>query len=190
MLERKVMSECKSSEYCRGWNDCFKALIDKYTIPVECKSIRRDFPEQIKLGKEYKLNRMSVFIDSDGVYADIYDQQYMPIGTMNLKHFILSFGAYFYDENIDEKYAMSSESSDFAEGWNDAIVEFTDSIFIPVKCQSIRNSVPFQIKIGEWYFLNRKSMIIDRDGDIFIDVYDTLYHNIGRMNINHFISRR
>lgn len=188
MLKRKVMSECKSSEYCRGWNECFKALIDKYTIPVECKCIRRDFLEQIKLGEEYKLNRMSLFIDSDGdAYADIYDQQYTPVGTMNLKNFILSFaGAYIYDEKIDAKDTMSD--NDFDKGWNDAIIEFTDIIFIPVKCQSIRNSVPSQIKVGERYFLNRESMTIDRDGDIFIDVYDTLYHNIGRMNISHFTS--
>lgn len=188
MLKRKYISECKSSEYCRGWNECIKALIDKYTIPVECRSIRRDFPEQTKIGNEYKLNRMSLFIDSDGdAFADIYDQQYMPIGTMNVKHFILSFsGAYHYDEIIDEKYTTSE--SDFAEGWNDAIVEFTDSVFIPVKCQSIRNSVPFQIKIGKRYLLNRESMTIDRDGDIFVDVYDTEYHNIGRMKIDHFVS--
>lgn len=190
MLKRKVMSECKSSEYCRGWNECFKALIDKYAIPVECKSVRKIFPEQVKLGEEYKLNRMSLYIDSMGnVYADVYDQEYMPIGIINLKHFKLSFaGAYIYDEKIDAKDTMSD--NDFDKGWNDAIIEFTNSNFIPVKCQSIRNSVPFQIKVGERYFLNRESMTIDRDGDIFIDVYDTLYHNIGRMNISHFASTK
>lgn len=59
--------------------------------------------------------------------------------------------------------------------------------FIKVKCISERSSFKNQIIIGKVYIIDRDSLYIDNDGDIYIDVYEVNYNLIGRMNINHFV---
>ena len=54
---------------------------------VMCRSIRETSPNQIAVGKEYMLDKASIWIDSDGdSYGVIYDNE-KKVGQMKLSHF-------------------------------------------------------------------------------------------------------
>lgn len=88
---------------------------------------------------------------------------------------------------IERKYMSECVSSDYCKGWNDAVVEFTTTRFIPVKCVSVRNSFPGQLIVGEKYRIDKGSLHIDYDGDVFVDVYGFDFKFIAHMNMNHFV---
>jgi len=57
-------------------------------LPVRCISIRESMPTQIKVGKRYAIDRLSIYIDTDGdAYGVVYDNKRNRIGEMMLKHF-------------------------------------------------------------------------------------------------------
>lgn len=58
--------------------------------------------------------------------------------------------------------------------------------FLPVVCISIRESKPEQIKVGEYYSIDRLSIWIDRDGDTYGVVYDAMNNRVGDMLLSHF----
>lgn len=88
---------------------------------------------------------------------------------------------------IYRKYMSECVSSDYCKGWNDAVVEFTTARFIPVECVSVRNSFPGQLIVGEKYRIDKGSLHIDCDGDVFVDVYGFDFKFIAHMNMNHFV---
>lgn len=88
---------------------------------------------------------------------------------------------------IDYKKISECSSVEYCKGWNDAVVEITTTRFIPVKCVSNRKAFESQIVIGEKYRIDKGSLHIDGDGDVFVDVYGFGYNFIAHMNINHFV---
>lgn len=88
---------------------------------------------------------------------------------------------------IERKTMSQCSSLEYCNGWNDAVVEFTTARFIPVKCVSVRNSFPGQLIVGEKYRIDKGSLYIDCDGDVFVNVYGFDYKFIALMNINHFV---
>lgn len=56
------------------------------SIKVECISIRELFPEQIKIGKEYRIDKNSIFQRKGVKYGTVYDGNYK-VGILNLNHF-------------------------------------------------------------------------------------------------------
>jgi len=61
----------------------------------------------------------------------------------------------------------------------------TNITMLPVKCISVRESNPDQIKIGERYEIDRLSIWIDGDGDAYGVVYFK-GRRIGDMLLKHF----
>lgn len=57
---------------------------------------------------------------------------------------------------------------------------------LPVKCISIRDTMPEQIKVGQRYSIDRLSIWIDGDGDAYGMVYDQMENRIGDMLLKHF----
>lgn len=88
---------------------------------------------------------------------------------------------------IERKTVSQCVSSDYCKGWNDAVVEFTTARFIPVKCVSMGEAFVSQINVYEKYRIDKGSLRIDSDGDVFVDVYDYNFHFIAHMNISHFV---
>jgi len=57
-------------------------------LPVICISIRESIPDQIKIDKEYIVDRLSIYLDMDGdAYGMVYDSSMKRIGNMKLSHF-------------------------------------------------------------------------------------------------------
>ena len=56
------------------------------SIKVECISIRELFPEQIKIGKEYRIDKNSIFECNGVTYGTVYSGNYK-VGILNLNHF-------------------------------------------------------------------------------------------------------
>lgn len=57
-------------------------------LPVHCISIRESNPTQIVIGKQYEIDRLSIWIDRDGdAYGVVYDCMGNRVGEMLLKHF-------------------------------------------------------------------------------------------------------
>ena len=59
-----------------------------------------------------------------------------------------------------------------------------------VKCISIRETNPNQIKIGNYYFIDITSIHSDLEGEWYTDVYEMIndmYYSIGRLALRHFI---
>ncbi len=57
-------------------------------IPVICISERALRPGQIKIGKNYLIDRFSIWIDADGdAFADIFDEEQKYIGHLALSYF-------------------------------------------------------------------------------------------------------
>lgn len=88
---------------------------------------------------------------------------------------------------VEPKNVSQCVSPDYCKGWNDAVVEFTTTRFIPVKCVSVRGTFPDQIVLGERYRIDKGSLYIDNDGDAFANIYGFDYKFICCMNINHFV---
>ena len=88
---------------------------------------------------------------------------------------------------IECKYMSECVSSDYCKGWNDAVVEFTTARFIPVKCVSTQKVFENQVIVGEKYRIDKGSLYIDCDGNVFVNVYGFDYKFIALMNINHFV---
>lgn len=58
-------------------------------MKVKCVSERPGMPEQIREGNDYLIDRMSIWIDGDGVaYGVVYDMQYRRVGQLRLNHFM------------------------------------------------------------------------------------------------------
>ena len=55
-------------------------------IKMECISIRPLFPEQIKIGKEYRIDKNSIFESKGTTYVAVYDGDKY-VGILNLNHF-------------------------------------------------------------------------------------------------------
>lgn len=89
MVERKVMSQCVSSDYCKGWNDAVVEFTTTRFIPVKCISIRKAFKNQIDVDKEYKIDKGSLHVDKEGdIYVDVYGTDFKFIAHMNINHFV------------------------------------------------------------------------------------------------------
>lgn len=57
-------------------------------LPVVCISIRESIPDQIKINEEYIIDRLSIYLDSDGdAYGIVYNSSMKRIGNMKLSHF-------------------------------------------------------------------------------------------------------
>ena len=57
-------------------------------LPVICISIRDSVPDQIKVDNEYRIDRLSIWIDSEGdSYGTVYDTKNSRVGEMMLSHF-------------------------------------------------------------------------------------------------------
>ena len=58
-------------------------------LPVVCISIRKSMPDQVKVGNEYFIDRLSIWIDRDGdAYGVIYDAKNNErVGELMLSHF-------------------------------------------------------------------------------------------------------
>lgn len=57
-------------------------------LPVRCISIRESVPTQITVGQEYVIDRLTIWIDTDGdAYGTVYDKSGNRVGDMLLKHF-------------------------------------------------------------------------------------------------------
>lgn len=58
-------------------------------MQVMCLSERPGIPDQIREGNSYLIDRMSIWIDSDGdAYGVVYDMNHRLIGQRRLKHFM------------------------------------------------------------------------------------------------------
>jgi hypothetical protein len=58
-------------------------------MQVTCLSERPGIPDQVREGNSYLIDRMSIWIDSDGdAYGVVYDMNHRRIGHMRLKHFM------------------------------------------------------------------------------------------------------
>lgn len=57
-------------------------------LPVICISERKSMPGQITVDEHYVLDRMTVYIDSDGdAYGEFYDANNNRVGNLMLSHF-------------------------------------------------------------------------------------------------------
>ena len=57
-------------------------------LPVRCISAHEVSPDQICVGHEYIIDRLSIWIDCDGdAYGVVYDTNMNRIGQMKLSHF-------------------------------------------------------------------------------------------------------
>ena len=57
-------------------------------LPVRCISIRESDLSQITIGREYVIDRLTIWMDSDGdAYGVVYDSAGNRVGQMLLKHF-------------------------------------------------------------------------------------------------------
>lgn len=67
--------------------------MDNKSLPVHkllviCRSIRKSNPNQIVVGRLYIIDKLSIYIDSDGdAYGTVYDQDENVVGQMLLSHF-------------------------------------------------------------------------------------------------------
>jgi len=57
-----------------------------------------------------------------------------------------------------------------------------------VKCISVREAFPEQIKVNEIYYINADSIFIDTDGDAIGMVYrdDCFANEVGSLKLSHF----
>ena len=88
---------------------------------------------------------------------------------------------------VEHKTMSMCSSVDYCKGWNDAVDEFTTSRFITVKCISTRKAFENQVTVGKEYRVDKGSLHIDCDGDVFVDVHGLDFKFIAHMNINHFV---
>ena len=57
-------------------------------LHVICRSIRESNPNQIVIGGQYMIDRLSILIDEDGdAYGTVYDQNGNRVGNLLLSHF-------------------------------------------------------------------------------------------------------
>lgn len=61
-----------------------------------------------------------------------------------------------------------------------------DISILPVRCISIRDTVPEQVVVGQQYSIDRLSIWIDADGDAYGVVYDRIGNRVGEMQLKHF----
>jgi len=66
--------------------------------------------------------------------------------------------------------------------------QFKKRNMMPVRCISERSSRPNQITVGKAYLIDRNSIWIDNDGDVFGMIFNTDGSNIGQMKLSHFTS--
>lgn len=92
MIKRKVMSQCSSIGYCNGWNDAVDEFSKNRYVPVKCISERKSFANNIIIGENYRIDKYSLRIYSDGnSFVDVYGFDYKFICHMNvnnMNHFV------------------------------------------------------------------------------------------------------
>ena len=57
---------------------------------------------------------------------------------------------------------------------------------LPVRCISIRESIPTQITVDQEYVIDRLTIWIDADGDAYGTVYGNAGNRVGDMLLKHF----
>ncbi len=57
-----------------------------------------------------------------------------------------------------------------------------------VVCISERETKEGQIIVGDFYYIDRRTIWLDRDGDAYGAVYDDRGDNIGNIKLSHFCS--
>lgn len=60
--------------------------------------------------------------------------------------------------------------------------------FLAVRCISDRSEMPGQIEVGHAYLIEKDSIWLDADGDVYGTVYDTSWNRVGQMLLSHFTS--
>ena len=90
-MKKITMSMSSSVEFCKGYNQAVDEINQRMMRPVTCISIRKCFPNQIELGKNYYLDIDSIVILDGDAYANIYsldtNDEYSKIAFMSLSHF-------------------------------------------------------------------------------------------------------
>lgn len=93
---------------------------------------------------------------------------------------------------IDYKKVSECESLAYCQGWNEAVNAIIADRFMVVECIGVSKVFKGRVNVGERYLIDRDSIYIDHDGDVFGSVYKMDDHlvSIGNMYLKNFKSVR
>ena len=61
-----------------------------------------------------------------------------------------------------------------------------NKLYMNVSCISVRNSLENQVSVGNSYILDRSTIWIDSDGDVYGVIYTPDMKRVGQMLLKHF----
>lgn len=79
----------KHRDTLRTMSEYLNSLEFQIYAPMRCVSERKTNPDQIRIGRTYLLDRLSVWTDSDGdTYGEFYNMGHVYVGQLKLSHFV------------------------------------------------------------------------------------------------------
>lgn len=91
---------------------------------------------------------------------------------------------------IDYKKISECDSIEYCQGWNEAMNEAVLNRFMPAECIGVSEIFKDRVTVGMKYLVDRYSIYMDHDGDVFGAVYnpESMKSPIGTMYLKNFKS--